>query len=156
MNLAENSCEPCKKGVPALGGAEIQTLSGNIKQWNVIDYHHITKHFKFNSFALTCEFVNQICRVAESENHHPDICFGWGKAEITIYTHAVDGLHENDFILAAKIDKIGSTIAQETGTSGVLSIRNHAKKKRQLSAANCLPSTSDLKSLKTPEINALG
>ena len=66
----------------------------------------IVKNFKFKNFKAALKFVNKVGGIAESEGHHPDVAFGWGRAEITLYTHAVSGLSENDFILAAKIDKI--------------------------------------------------
>ena len=67
--------------------------------------HHLSKGYKFPNFAAALAFVNRVGAVAESEGHHPDISFGWGYAELKIYTHAIDGLTESDFILAAKIDK---------------------------------------------------
>ena len=73
-------------------------------QWNEID-KTISKTFEFNSYLDGIDFVNEIANLAEQENHHPDISFGWGYAKVIITTHAIEGLSENDFILAAKIDK---------------------------------------------------
>jgi 4a-hydroxytetrahydrobiopterin dehydratase len=68
--------------------------------------HHLKKNYGFSNFRAAWDFVNRVGELAEQQGHHPDICFGWGKAEITIYTHKIDGLTESDFILAAKIDKL--------------------------------------------------
>lgn len=68
--------------------------------------HHLHKTFRFKDFKATLEFVNRVGAIAEQEGHHPDICFGWGKATIEIWTHKIDGLTESDFILAAKIDEV--------------------------------------------------
>jgi len=74
--------------------------------WEVIDHHHLRKNFKFADFREAQEFVDRVGKLAEAQGHHPDICFGWGRAEITIWTHKIDGLTESDFILAAKIDQL--------------------------------------------------
>jgi 4a-hydroxytetrahydrobiopterin dehydratase len=74
--------------------------------WEVIDQHHLRKNSKFTDFREALEFVDRVGNLAEEQGHHPDICFGWGRAEITIWTHKIDGLTESDFILAAKIDQL--------------------------------------------------
>lgn len=74
--------------------------------WNVVDEHHIVRSYKFPDFKSALEFVNRVGAIAEEQGHHPDILLGWGKAEITTWTHAVNGLTESDFILAAKIDRL--------------------------------------------------
>ena len=68
--------------------------------------HYLTKEFKFENFEESQNFVNKVGNIAETENHHPDISFGWGYCKVKIFTHAIKGLAESDFILAAKIDKI--------------------------------------------------
>ena len=105
-SLAERECVPCRGGVPPLKGAEIENLLGQLSGWEVIAEHHLRKEYKFKNFRETLDFVNRIGELAESQGHHPDICFGWGKAEVTIWTHKIDGLTESDFVLAAKIDKL--------------------------------------------------
>ena len=105
-DLAERECVPCRGGVPPLQGAEIQNLISQLSQWEVIAEHHLRKEFKFANFRASLDFVNRVGELAEQQGHHPDICFGWGKAEITIWTHKIDGLTESDFVLAAKIDKL--------------------------------------------------
>jgi 4a-hydroxytetrahydrobiopterin dehydratase len=103
-SLAGRHCVPCHGGVPRLRGEEIESLLGQLRGWEAFEEHHLTKSYKFSNFADALEFVNRVGHIAESEGHHPDISFGWGHAQIKIYTHAIDGLSESDFILAAKID----------------------------------------------------
>jgi len=85
---------------------EIGRMLGQLNGWDVINGHHLRKDYKFANFRETLAFVNRAGELAEEQGHHPDICFGWGKAEVTIWTHKIDGLTESDFILAAKIDKL--------------------------------------------------
>ena len=80
----------------------------HVPLWSVKDNHEISRRFTFKNFADALFFVNKVGALAESEGHHPDVTFGWGYAEFTLFTHAVDGLSENDFILAAKIDELFS------------------------------------------------
>ena len=104
--LASRQCIPCRGGVPPLAGAEITKLLGELKDWEVVDEHHLRKVWKFANFREAQQFVNRVGDLAEEQGHHPDICFGWGRAEITIWTHKINGLTESDFILAAKIDDL--------------------------------------------------
>lgn len=104
--LAERDCVPCRGGVPPMNSDEIQNLLRQLTGWEAVGEHHLRKLYKFGDFRETLEFVNRIGELAENQGHHPDICFGWGKAEITIWTHKIDGLTESDFVLAAKIDKL--------------------------------------------------
>ena len=105
-SLAERNCVPCRGGVPALSGQALHSLSHQLPNWDVVEEHHITRTFKFPDFKQALAFVNRVGVLAEEQGHHPDICLGWGKAEITIWTHAVSGLTESDFIMAAKIDEV--------------------------------------------------
>ena len=105
-DLAQRECVPCRGGVPPMKGDEIQGLSAQLPEWQVVNEHHLRKAYQFKDFAETLDFVNRVGKLAEEQGHHPDICFGWGKAEITIWTHKIDGLTESDFVLAAKIDKV--------------------------------------------------
>ena len=105
--LAERQCVPCRGGVPALRGEEITALQSQLEGWEVMNEHHLRKEYKFADFKQTQDFVVRVGQLAEEQWHHPDICFGWGRAEITIWTHKIDGLTESDFILAAKIDALG-------------------------------------------------
>ena len=104
--LASRQCVPCRGGVPPLTGEEIAKFSPQLQGWNVINEHHLSKSYKFSNFAAAQSFVNRVGELAEEQGHHPDICFGWGRAEISIWTHKIDGLTESDFILAAKIDQL--------------------------------------------------
>ena len=106
MDLAARECVPCRGDVPPMKGDAIQKMLGELSGWDVINEHHLRKKYQFGNFRETLEFVNRVGELAEHQGHHPDICFGWGKAEITIWTHKIDGLTESDFILAAKIDKL--------------------------------------------------
>ena len=104
--LASKKCVPCKGGVPPLKGEALQTLQRQVEGWNVVEEHHLFKNFKFPDFSKALDFVNKVGAIAEEQGHHPVITLAWGKAEITIYTHKINGLTESDFILAAKIDTI--------------------------------------------------
>ncbi len=106
MSLAEKSCVPCRGGVPPLKGSALNELRREVPDWEVVNEHHLKRTFKFPDFMQALAFVNKVGEVAEKEGHHPDILLGWGKAEVTTWTHAVDGLTESDFILAAKIDRL--------------------------------------------------
>jgi 4a-hydroxytetrahydrobiopterin dehydratase len=104
--LADLECVPCRGGVPPMEAAEIQKLLGQLTGWEAVGEHHLLKHYKFKNFRESLDFVIRVGELAEKQGHHPDICFGWGQAEITIWTHKIDGLTESDFVLAAKIDKL--------------------------------------------------
>ena len=69
-----------------------------------MDSHHLEREFAFKNFRQAMTLANEIAEIAEDQKHHPDMLVGWGRLRITLFTHAIDGLHENDFILAAKID----------------------------------------------------
>src|SRR5713101_3098135 len=104
--LAKKHCVPCRGGVPPLQGEELRKLAAQVPDWKVIDEHHITKSYLFPDFKTALDFVNRVGAVAEEEGHHPDILLAWGKAEITLWTHKIDGLTESDFIMVAKIDRL--------------------------------------------------
>ena len=109
-DLADKKCIPCKGDIPGFKIDEIHNYLKMIDGWKVkaedSEIYYLIKDFKFNNFIESQEFVNKVGDIAESEGHHPDIWFGWGYAKIKIFTHAIKGLHESDFVLAAKIDKI--------------------------------------------------
>ena len=106
MSLLDKECVPCKGGTPPLTGEEVQPLLGQVPEWVLGgDGVNIARKFTFEDFKAALAFVNGVGGLAESEGHHPDISFGWGYAEILLYTHKIKGLHENDFIMAAKIDQ---------------------------------------------------
>ena len=104
--LASKTCVPCRGGVPPLKGGQLAELRKQVPQWQVINEHHLTREFKFPDFRQALDFVNRVGEVAEQQGHHPDILLTWGRAEVTLWTHKIDGLTESDFIMAAKIDKL--------------------------------------------------
>ena len=106
MSLADKTCVPCKGGVPPLKGDALEELKAQVLGWEVIEEHHLHKVFRFPDFKTALEFVNRVGAVAEEQGHHPDILLAWGKVEVTIYTHKIQGLTESDFVLAAKVDRL--------------------------------------------------
>jgi 4a-hydroxytetrahydrobiopterin dehydratase len=108
-DLATKSCIPCRGGIPALKGSELKALHTQVPEWSVVEEHHITRSFGFPDFKQALDFVNRVGAVAEAQGHHPDILLAWGKAEITMSTHKINGLTESDFIMAAKIDQLYSS-----------------------------------------------
>jgi 4a-hydroxytetrahydrobiopterin dehydratase len=106
MDLTQKKCVPCEGGVPPFTQEKIATYLKEVMGWEVLEGEKVRKHYKFSNFKESWAFINKIGEIAEAEGHHPDIEFGWGYARITLTTHAINGLSENDFIMAAKIDKI--------------------------------------------------
>ena len=106
-SLASKTCLPCRGGVPALKGSELESLRKQVPNWKVVDEHHLNRAFTFPDFKQALDFVNRVGALAEEQGHHPDIMLAWGKVEITLWTHKVNGLTESDFIMAAKIDALG-------------------------------------------------
>ncbi|MBI3027484.1 4a-hydroxytetrahydrobiopterin dehydratase [Candidatus Woesearchaeota archaeon] len=106
MELSNKKCVPCEAGTPPLGESEINELFKEIPTWTLKD-GHLYKKFKFKNFLEAMKFVNAVAGIAEQEHHHPDFCVHYNKVEIELWTHAINGLSENDFIVAAKIEKLG-------------------------------------------------
>ena len=108
-DLTEKKCLPCEGGVIPFDISEIHKYQKKVDGWdvkpNIKKIFYLEKSFKFKNFLDSQKFVNNVGEIAEKEGHHPEILFGWGYAKISITTHAIEGLSENDFILAAKIDK---------------------------------------------------
>lgn len=105
--LVDRSCEPCEGGVPPMGEPEVRSLLAELDAgWEVEEGHHLRKTFEFDDFQGALAFVNRVGQLAEDEGHHPVIHFTWGEATLEIWTHAIGGLSENDFILAAKIEEL--------------------------------------------------
>ena len=108
--LHEKQCIPCKGGVSPFDITEIHKYLKKINGWDVKknedQIYFLEKKFKFENFLKSQKFVNKVGNIAEKEGHHPDLMFGWGYANIRIFTHKIKGLVESDFILAAKVDKI--------------------------------------------------
>ena len=111
-DLVSKKCLPCEGGVLPFDISEIHKYQKKVDGWelkkNEKDVFFLEKKFIFKNFISSQNFVNKIGEISEKENHHPDISFGWGYAKIIITTHAIEGLSENDFILAAKIDQIAN------------------------------------------------
>ena len=105
MRLYQKKCIPCEAGTPSLKEDEINKMLKQVSGWN-LKGGYLYKKFKFRNFIEAMKFVNSVAEVAESEGHHPDFCVHYNKVEFEIWTHAISGLSENDFILAAKINKI--------------------------------------------------
>ena len=107
--LTEKTCTPCRGGVPPLDRAKAEALLAEAPDWALLDEaRRIERGFRFGNFREAAEFVRQIGELAEAEGHHPDIAFGWGYATISLQTKKIKGLHENDVIMATKIDRIFS------------------------------------------------
>jgi 4a-hydroxytetrahydrobiopterin dehydratase len=104
--LASKTCVPCRGGVPPLKGKDLANLHQQVPQWQVVNEHHLTRNFTFPDFRQALDFVNRVGELAEEQGHHPNILLTWGRAEITLWTHKIDGLTESDFIMAAKIDQL--------------------------------------------------
>lgn len=105
--LAEKKCIPCEGNVPPLTESEIAEYGKEVsRDWEVMDNKKIFREFSFVNYRHTMDFVNKVAAIAEEEGHHPDMHVSYGKVDVELWTHAVGGLTENDFILAAKIDRI--------------------------------------------------
>jgi 4a-hydroxytetrahydrobiopterin dehydratase len=106
--LAARRCKPCEGGVPPLATNAARELAAALHgDWSIADDgKSIARRFEFAGYHRTISFVNAVAWIAESEGHHPDLAVGYGKVDVTYTTHAIDGLSENDFICAAKIDRL--------------------------------------------------
>ena len=105
--LAQKKCTPCRGGVPRLTLAEAEHFRSQTPNWELRDDgHRIERTFHFSNFRAALDFVRDVGDLAETEGHHPDVSFGWGYATISLRTKKIKGLHENDFIVASKIDRI--------------------------------------------------
>jgi len=105
MSLTQKDCIPCRGDMAALTEGQAKEMMEKIEGWVLnSDATAINRHYKFKNFRDSFAFVAKISLLAEKEGHHPDIAFGWGYCTITLQTHAINGLHENDFIMAAKIN----------------------------------------------------
>mgnify|MGYP001319301092 FL=1 len=109
-DISKKKCVPCEGKTVPFDISEIHKYQKKVDGWDIAknekNNFFLEKNFKFKNFKDSQDFINIIGKISEEEGHHPDITFGWGYAKIIITTHAIEGLSENDFILAAKIDKI--------------------------------------------------
>jgi 4a-hydroxytetrahydrobiopterin dehydratase len=110
MELLKRKCVPCEGGVPPLGKKQVELLLSQVSGWKVSeDNKLISKEFKFKDFVMTMKFVNQVADLAEEEGHHPDIhVYQWNHLRLELWTHAIGGLSDNDFIMAAKINALNT------------------------------------------------
>lgn len=107
--LEAKSCVPCQRGAPPLTAAEANNLNKETPDWEVFDGHtKIQRKYTFSNFVEAMEFSQKVGGLCEAEGHHADITFGWGYCNVLFYTHKIKGLHENDFIMAAKTDSLYS------------------------------------------------
>lgn len=107
--LDKKTCIPCQGGMPSLGATEIEQLLPNVPDWKVIEVEgmkRLERTIEFKDFVDNMKFVNAVAGVAEAEGHHPDLHIHWNRLRVEIWTHKIGGLHENDFILASKIDRL--------------------------------------------------
>ena len=105
--LVSRKCEPCRGGMPSLSEAQAREFLEQTPEWSLQgNATRLSRRFEFENFKSALEFVNRVGDLAEEEGHHPDIAIHWNKVELVLWTHAIGGLHENDFILAAKIDRL--------------------------------------------------
>lgn len=107
-DLARRECVPCRGGVPPLTPDEVAPLLGQLDGWRVERNHHLEKTYLLKNFTEALALVSRFGAIAEREGHHPDLYLAWGKVEVRIWTHKIDGLTESDFILAAKLDAAAS------------------------------------------------
>ena len=104
--LASKTCVPCRGGVPPMDAREAERYLAQVEGWGHSGHRRISRTFVFADFAGALDFANRVGEIAEAEGHHPDLLVAWGRVEVTIWTHKVNGLTESDFILAAKIDRL--------------------------------------------------
>lgn len=105
MDLKTRHCVPCEIGVPKLESAQIYAMLGQLSGWSAKD-DKLHKRYSFADFRAAMAFVNAMAELAEDEGHHPDFCVSYAQVDVTLWTHAIGGLSDNDFILAAKIDAL--------------------------------------------------
>jgi 4a-hydroxytetrahydrobiopterin dehydratase len=111
--LLRSTCSACRGGEPVLTADEIARLAPEVPQWDVADVEGVTRirrTFRFPDFRRALAFANQVGELAESEGHHPDLHVAWGRVTVETWTHKIRGLHRNDFILAAKTDRIFASL----------------------------------------------
>lgn len=104
--LATKTCVPCRGDTPRLKGVGILGLAAQVPDWGVVEEHHLRRRFRYKNFREALRFVNRVGELAEEQGHHPDVTFGWGYAEVAVWTHKIDGLTESDFVFAAKVDAL--------------------------------------------------
>jgi len=120
MELDKMKCVPCQGGVPTLTDSEIAQLHPQVSRWSVVERHNddgirrLERSFDFEDFAEALAFTNKIGEIAEKEGHHPDILTEWGKVTVMWWTHKIKGLHQNDFIMAARTDGLYNSLEADS------------------------------------------
>ncbi|MSQ28444.1 MAG: 4a-hydroxytetrahydrobiopterin dehydratase [Dehalococcoidia bacterium] len=104
--MAARKCVPCRGDTPPLTEDEIGALLPQVPGWTVEAGQRLHRTYRFRDFAAGLALVNRIGAVAEEEDHHPDLVLAWGRVEVTLWTHIIDGLTENDFVVAAKTERL--------------------------------------------------
>jgi 4a-hydroxytetrahydrobiopterin dehydratase len=104
-DLAAKHCVPCETGMPPMSKSDAEALLAQVDGWQLVD-GKLARQLKFKDFAQAMAFVNKMATIAEEEGHHPDFCVSWNRVKIELVTHNIGGLSENDFILAAKINRL--------------------------------------------------
>jgi len=105
--LAAKRCVPCRGGTPPLRGEALAALRAELEgDWRVVDEHHLAGSYRFPDFREALAFANRVGELAEEQSHHPDLHVAWGRVEVSIWTHVIDGLAESDFVFAAKCDEL--------------------------------------------------
>lgn len=113
-DLAQKVCTPCQGGIPPLTPEEAGSYLSQTPGWELKDDGRwLRREFKFADFRGAQDFIDKVGRLAEEQGHHPDLCFGWGYATISLQTHKIGGLHENDFIMAGKIGELADMSARD-------------------------------------------
>lgn len=116
MEIAQQKCTACTKDAPQVTDEEVYQLKPQIPEWHIVDVDrvpHLERTYKFPNFKTALEFTNSVGEIAEAEGHHPALLTEWGKVKVSWWTHAISGLHKNDFIMAAKTDQIATQFSQK-------------------------------------------
>jgi 4a-hydroxytetrahydrobiopterin dehydratase len=107
MDFTQKRCVPCEGGIPKMTADQVEESLRSLDGWDArLDATQLHKHYRFKDFRQAVAFVNAMAALAEDEGHHPDFCVHYNAVDVTLWTHAIGGLSENDFILAAKLDRL--------------------------------------------------
>ncbi len=98
-----NKCSACTAETPRIGMEDLSNYMQLVPGWKAVSYHHIERIFRFDDFKGAMDFANTVAKIAEEEGHHPKMIIEWGKVKVQLWTHKIDGLSENDFVMAKKI-----------------------------------------------------
>jgi 4a-hydroxytetrahydrobiopterin dehydratase len=106
-DLASMTCVPCRGGVPPMTHDDVASYLADLGgEWRAVDDHHLEREYRFKNFRQALDFTNRVGELAEAVGHHPDIELGWGRVKLTVFTHKIGGLHEADFVFAAKAERL--------------------------------------------------